>query len=157
MRLDDYDPGDDIRDLGRGGGGGGFSFGGGGGGGIGGLLIGLLPMLLGRKLGCGTIAILGIVVVGFLMFSGGGLQLSGGGTGGVPGGGGTGGSGGGGGGKESAGMVISAESCHRVQLFGGRQKLLTTAKREGSLPSQRGLPPRPPTRFRRFKINPEFC
>ena len=84
MRLDDYDPGDDIRDLGRGGGGGGFSFGGGGGGGgIGGLLIGLLPMLLGRKLGCGTIAILGIVVVGFLMFSGGGMQLSGGGTGGA--------------------------------------------------------------------------
>ena len=47
MRLDDYDPGDDIRDLGRGGGG--F---GGGGGGIGGLLIGFLPMLLGRKMGC---------------------------------------------------------------------------------------------------------
>ena len=41
MRLDDYDPGDDIRDLGRGGGG--F---GGGGGGMGGLLVGLLPMLL---------------------------------------------------------------------------------------------------------------
>ncbi|MBA4752910.1 MAG: hypothetical protein H2055_11880, partial [Sphingopyxis sp.] len=47
MRLDDYDPGDDIRDLGRGGGG----FGGGGGGGLGGLLIGFLPMLLGRKMG----------------------------------------------------------------------------------------------------------
>src|SRR3546814_6495140 len=47
MRLDDYDPGDDIRDLGRGGGG----FGGGGGGGMGGLLVGLLPMLLGRKMG----------------------------------------------------------------------------------------------------------
>ena len=55
MRLDDYDPGDDIRDLGRGGGG----FGGGGGGGMGGLLFALLPMLLGRKLGCGTILILG--------------------------------------------------------------------------------------------------
>lgn len=56
MRLDDYDPGDDIRDLGRGGGGG---FGGGGGGGLGGLLIGFLPMLLGRKMGCGTILLLG--------------------------------------------------------------------------------------------------
>ena len=55
MRLDDYDPGDDIRDLGRGGGGGGF----GGGGGMGGLLIGLLPMLLGRKMGCGTILLIG--------------------------------------------------------------------------------------------------
>jgi uncharacterized protein len=66
MRLDDYDPGDDIRDLGRGGGGG---FGGGGGGGIGGLLIGLLPMLLGRKLGCGTILILGAVAF-FVMQSG---------------------------------------------------------------------------------------
>ena len=57
MRLDDYDPGDDIRDLGRSGGG----FGGGGGGGIGGLLIGFLPMLLGRKMGCGTILLIGAV------------------------------------------------------------------------------------------------
>ena len=56
MRLDDYDPGDDIRDLGRGSGGG---FGGGGGGGLGGLLIGFLPMLLGRKMGCGTILLIG--------------------------------------------------------------------------------------------------
>jgi len=32
MRLDDYDPGDDIRDLGRGGGGGGFGGGGASGG-----------------------------------------------------------------------------------------------------------------------------
>ncbi|WP_374525112.1 neutral zinc metallopeptidase [Sphingopyxis sp.] len=56
MRLDDYDPGDDIQDLGRGGGG----FGGGGGGGMGGLLFGLLPMLLGRKMGCGTILLLGV-------------------------------------------------------------------------------------------------
>ena len=80
MRLDDYDPGDDIRDLGRGGGGG-FNLGGGGGGGIGGLLIGLLPMLLGRKLGCGTILLIGAVVIGFMMFSGGGMQLSGGGAG----------------------------------------------------------------------------
>ncbi|MGB3320617.1 MAG: neutral zinc metallopeptidase [Sphingopyxis granuli] len=62
MRLDDYDPGDDIRDLGRGGGG----FGGGGGGGMGGLLFGLLPMLLGRKMGCGTILLLGVLAFVFL-------------------------------------------------------------------------------------------
>src|SRR3546814_7411205 len=62
MRLDDYDPGDDIRDLGRGGGG----FGGGGGGGMGGLLVGLLPMLLGRKMGCGTILLLGVLAFVFL-------------------------------------------------------------------------------------------
>ncbi len=55
MRLDDYD-GDNIRDLGRGGGGG---FGGGGGGGLG-SLIGLLPLLLGRRLGCGTIALIAV-------------------------------------------------------------------------------------------------
>jgi uncharacterized protein len=66
MRLDDYDPGDNIRDLGRGGGGG---FGGGGGGsGLGGL-IGLLPLLLGRRMGCGTIAL--IVVVGFFLLNSG--------------------------------------------------------------------------------------
>lgn len=62
MRLDDYDPGDDIRDLGRGGGG----FGGGGGGGMGGLLFGLLPMLLGRKMGCGTILLIGVLAFVFL-------------------------------------------------------------------------------------------
>ena len=74
MRLDDYDPGDDIRDLGRGGGG----FGGGGGGGMGGLLIGLLPMLLGRKMGCGTIILLGVLA---FVFFGGGMQMLGGGSG----------------------------------------------------------------------------
>ncbi len=74
MRLDDYDPGDDIRDLGRGGGG--F---GGGGGGMGGLLIGLLPMLLsGRKMGCGTIVLLGVLA--FVFFGGGMQMLGGGGT-----------------------------------------------------------------------------
>lgn len=73
MRLDDYDPGDDIRDLGRGGGG--F---GGGGGGMGGLLIGLLPMLLGRKMGCGTILLLGVLA--FIFFGGGAQMLTGGGT-----------------------------------------------------------------------------
>src|SRR3546814_5607642 len=74
MRLDDYDPGDDIRDLGRGGGG--F---GGGGGGLGGLLIGFLPMLLGRKMGCGTILILGVAAF-FLLGPGANMLSMGGGT-----------------------------------------------------------------------------
>jgi uncharacterized protein len=74
MRLDDLDPSDNVRDLGTGGGGfGGGSFGGGGG--IGSLLIGLLPLLLGRKLGCGTIAIIGIV--GFFLLSSGVLNFGG--------------------------------------------------------------------------------
>jgi len=72
MRLDDYDPGDDIRDLGRGGGG----FGGGGGGGMGGLLFGLLPMLLGRKMGCGTILLIGVVAF-FLLGPGSNMLSSG--------------------------------------------------------------------------------
>lgn len=70
MRLDDLDPSKNARDLGSGGGG--F---GGGGGGLGGL-IGLLPLLLGRKMGIGTIVI--IAIVGYFMFSGGGLGLTGG-------------------------------------------------------------------------------
>jgi len=76
MRLDDYDPGDDIRDLGRGGGGG---FGGGGGGGLGGLLIGFLPMLLGRKMGCGTILLIGAAAF-FLLGPGANMLSTGGGT-----------------------------------------------------------------------------
>ena len=75
MRLDDYDPGDDIRDLGRGGGG----FGGGGGGGLGGLLIGFLPMLLGRKMGCGTILLIGVAAF-FLLGPGANMLSMGGGT-----------------------------------------------------------------------------
>ncbi|MGV7121133.1 KPN_02809 family neutral zinc metallopeptidase [Sphingopyxis sp. 550A] len=75
MRLDDYDPGDDIQDLGRGSGG----FGGGGGGGMGGLLFGLLPMLLGRKMGCGTILLLGVVAF-FLLGPGMNMLGSGGST-----------------------------------------------------------------------------
>ncbi len=75
MRLDDLEPSDNAHDLGRGSGGG---FGGGGGGsGLGGL-IGLLPMLLGRKMGIGTIVI--IAIVGFFIFSGGGLSFLGGGS-----------------------------------------------------------------------------
>ena len=74
MRLDDYNPGDDIRDLGRGGGG--F---GGGGGGMGGLLLGLLPMLLGRKMGCGTLLIVGALAF-FLLGPGSNMFSSGGGA-----------------------------------------------------------------------------
>lgn len=66
MRLDDLDPTSNARDLGQGGGG----FGGGGGLGGGGLLnilFGLLPMLLGRRLGCGAIAL--IAIVGFFLMN----------------------------------------------------------------------------------------
>ncbi|MEM8696830.1 MAG: neutral zinc metallopeptidase [Pseudomonadota bacterium] len=69
MRLDDLDPSRNTRDHGRGGGGSRF---GGGGRGLGGLL-GLLPMLLGRKMGLGTIII--IAIIGYFLFSSGGLQL----------------------------------------------------------------------------------
>lgn len=69
MRLDDLDPSSNVDDLGRGGGG----FGGGGFN-----LLGLLPLLLGRGLGCGTIGILAIVGVAFLLFSGGGGLIGGG-------------------------------------------------------------------------------
>jgi uncharacterized protein len=81
MRLDDLDPSDNVRDLGRGGGfsGGGFG-GGGGGGGLIGILFSVLPMLLGRKMGCGTVLIIGAVIA-FFMFSGGLQQFSGGGGG----------------------------------------------------------------------------
>lgn len=74
MRLDDYDNGDDIRDLGRAGGGFGGFGGGGGGGGMGGLLIGLLPMLLGRKMGCGTLLL--IAVAGYFLLNSGMLNMS---------------------------------------------------------------------------------
>lgn len=69
MRLDDLDPSRHTRDLGSGGGGG-F-----GGPGLG-SLIGFLPLLLGRKMGCGTVLIIGAVIA-FMMFSGGGLNLGG--------------------------------------------------------------------------------
>jgi uncharacterized protein len=72
MRLDDIDPSGNINDQGTGGGG--FSLGGGGGG-MGSLLIGLLPLLFGRKMGCGTIAILAIAA--FFIFGGGMSFLSG--------------------------------------------------------------------------------
>lgn len=72
MRLDDLDPSDNVRDLGSGGGG----FGGGGGN----ILFALLPMLLGSRLGCGTIALIGIGAAIFMTIGGGGALLSGGGT-----------------------------------------------------------------------------
>ncbi len=72
MRLDDLDPSDNVRDLGSGGGG----FGGGGGN----ILFALLPMLLGSRLGCGTIALIGIGAAIFMTLGGGGSLLSGGGT-----------------------------------------------------------------------------
>lgn len=75
MRLDDLDPSKNVRDQGSGGGGFG-GFGGGRSAGMGGLL-GLLPLLLGRKMGCGTVLIIGAVLA-FMLFSGGGGQMLGG-------------------------------------------------------------------------------
>ena len=72
MRLDDLDPSKNVRDQGRGGG---RSFGGGGGGGLG-MLLSFLPMLLGRKLGCGTVLLIGAAALAFFYFGGGGLQLA---------------------------------------------------------------------------------
>lgn len=78
MRLDDLDPSKNVRDHGRGGGRG--SSGGGGGGAIG-LILSILPMLLGRKkMGCGTILLLGAGAVAFLYFTGSGGGLLGGGS-----------------------------------------------------------------------------
>lgn len=73
MRLDDLDPSDNVRDLGSGGGSG---LGGGGGN----ILLGLLPMLLGSRMGCGTIALIGIAIAAFMTFGGGGGLLTGGGA-----------------------------------------------------------------------------
>ena len=70
MRLDDLDPSGNVSDQGSGGGG----FGGGGGGMLG-LLFGLLPMLMGRKMGCGTLLI--IAVAGYFVMSSGMLNLGG--------------------------------------------------------------------------------
>jgi uncharacterized protein len=76
MRLDDLDPSNNVEDMGRGGGGfGGGGFGGGGGGGLISLLFGILPLLLGRKMGFGTILIL--AVGAYFLFSGSGMNLSG--------------------------------------------------------------------------------
>lgn len=71
MRLDDLDPTSNANDQGAGGSG--FNMGGGGG--LGSLLFGLLPILLGRKMGCGTLLI--IAAIGFFLFSSGSLNLGG--------------------------------------------------------------------------------
>jgi uncharacterized protein len=78
MRLDDLDPSSNVEDLGQGSGGFG-GFGGGRGGGLGSILFGILPMLLGRRLGCGTVLL--IAVVGFFLMNSGMLNLGGSGTG----------------------------------------------------------------------------
>ncbi|MFN3748806.1 MAG: neutral zinc metallopeptidase [Sphingorhabdus sp.] len=71
MRLDDLDPTTNANDQGAGGGGMNM----GSGGGLGSLLFSLLPMLLGRKMGCGTLLI--IAAIGFFLFSSGALNLGG--------------------------------------------------------------------------------
>lgn len=71
MRLDDLDPSGNVSDQGSGGG----SFGGGGGGGMLGLVFSLLPMLLGRKMGCGSVLL--IAVVGYFVISSGMLTMGG--------------------------------------------------------------------------------
>ncbi|MBB5711893.1 KPN_02809 family neutral zinc metallopeptidase [Sphingomonas xinjiangensis] len=70
MRLDDLDPTGNARDLGSGGGGGG-GFG----------LLGFLPLLLGRGMGCGGIGIVLVIGLLYLAMSGGGGLLGGGGGG----------------------------------------------------------------------------
>lgn len=71
MRLDDLDPSSNVSDQGSGG----MGFGGGGGGGMFGLLFSILPMLLGRKMGCGTLLI--IAVAGYFVMSSGMLSTGG--------------------------------------------------------------------------------
>jgi uncharacterized protein len=71
MRLDDLDPSGNVSDQGSGGGG----IGGGGGGGMLGLVFSLLPMLLGRKMGCGSVLL--IAVVGYFVISSGMLTMGG--------------------------------------------------------------------------------
>lgn len=68
MRLDDLDPSSNVSDQGSGG----MGFGGGGGSGMFGLLFSILPMLLGRKMGCGTLLI--IAVAGYFVMSSGMLS-----------------------------------------------------------------------------------
>lgn len=69
MRLDDLDPSKNASDLGRGRGG----FSRGGGGGLA-LLLNFLPLLFGRKLGCGTVLLIA-AVGGYFLFAGGGMQM----------------------------------------------------------------------------------
>ena len=69
MRLDDLESSNNVSDQGSGGGG----ISGGGGGGMIGLLISFLPMLLGRKMGAGTLLIIG--VAGYFFMSSGLLNI----------------------------------------------------------------------------------
>jgi len=71
MRLDDLDPTDNARDLGSGGGGGG-----------GFPLLGLLPLFLGRGMGCGGIVLIGIIALVMFGLGGGGGMLGSSGGGG---------------------------------------------------------------------------
>ena len=66
MRLDDLDPTEHARDLGSGGGGGG-----------GFPLLAFLPLLFGRGMGCGGIALIAIVVLAYVAMSGGGGTIGG--------------------------------------------------------------------------------
>ena len=68
MRLDDLDPTEHARDLGSGGGGGG-----------GFPLLGFLPLLFGRGMGCGGIVLIALVGLAYMAMSGGGGLIGGGG------------------------------------------------------------------------------
>jgi predicted metalloprotease len=123
MRLDDLDPSKNVRDQGRGGG---RSLGGGGGLG---LLLSFLPMLLGRKMGCGTILLVGGAVLAFMYFSGGGLQLADGtGAGGFQ--------------SQSSGANVACDT--QEELF-SCQVLASTEQTWGKLFEQQGERYRPAT------------
>ncbi|MEO9469590.1 neutral zinc metallopeptidase [Parasphingorhabdus sp.] len=116
MRLDDLDPSKNARDHGRGSGG----RMGGGGGGLG-MLLSFLPMLLGRKMGCGTILLIGGAIAVFMFFGGGASML------------------GGGGGSQTAGTVYDTAE----EQFAGRV-LTSTEQTWSKLFQQNGSRYRPP-------------
>lgn len=126
MRLDDLDPSDNVRDLGSGGGGG---FGGGGG-----ILLGLLPLLLGRRMGCGTIALLIIVGVVVLSMFGGGAGTGPVGT--TPGAQAPGTTGGG---------TTGAAACNTAERRFACQVMTSTEQVWGEIFRQNGQTYRPPT------------
>ncbi|WP_315760912.1 KPN_02809 family neutral zinc metallopeptidase [Sphingomonas sp. Y38-1Y] len=120
MRLDDFDPSDNVRDLGSGsGGGGGFP------------LLGLLPLFLGRGMGCGGIGLL--VVVGIIFLSMGGL-------GGL-----TGGGGGGRAPTSQGGATSGAGVCNTAERRFSCQVLASTEQTWGRLFQQQGQTYREPT------------
>lgn len=121
MRLDDLDPSKNVRDHGRGGGGGGM----GGGSGMLGLLFSFLPMLLGRKkMGCGTILLIGGAALAFMYFSGGGVSLLGGGS------------------SSSSGEGVAYDT--KTEQFAGRV-LASTEQTWSQIFQQNGSSYRPPT------------